>query len=435
MSSTTRGRTTRPTHASRARTSSRKTGSTRTGSSTAGSGSRRVSSGGTRRSGTAVRPEIQVVPAGPGAEAVVRASVGVLCLLGLVMVFSASSVSALAGGASSWTIVSRQALYMMLGVAAAVVAARIPLQVWRDRLAVPLMYVALALQLCLALDVGLRRLGLPGVPFAIDVKGATRWVGYGPLQGQPSDLLKLAMVLWLARLLDVRQRQIGSMELLRPVLVMTGFAAALVLAGDDLGTTLLLGVIVVVMLFLAGTPVAQVAALSAAGLLAAVAAITMGESFRLRRIVAFLSPEDHASDESWQMLQSQIGLATGGMWGNGPGNSRAKWGYLPEAHNDFILAVIGEELGLVGPLLVLGAFGVFILAGIRIAVSSPPGFGRNVAFGITTWIGVQALINIAVTVGALPTKGITLPFVSYGGSSLVMCLVAVGVLTSVARER
>lgn len=376
-----------------------------------------------------------MVSAGPGAEAVVRSSVGVLCLLGLVMVFSASSVSALAGGASSWTIVSRQALYMLLGVTAAVVAARIPLQVWRDRLAVPLMYVALALQLCLALDVGLRRLGLSGVPFAIDVKGATRWVGYGPFQGQPSDLLKLAMVLWLARLLDLRQRQIGSMELLRPVLVMTGFAAALVLSGDDLGTTLLLGVIVVVMLFLAGTPVAQVAALSAAGLLGAVAAITMGESFRLRRIVAFLSPEDHASDESWQMLQSQIGLATGGMWGNGPGNSRAKWGYLPEAHNDFILAVIGEELGLVGPLLVLGAFGVFILAGIRIAVSSPPGFGRNVAFGITTWIGVQALINIAVTVGALPTKGITLPFVSYGGSSLVMCLVAVGVLTSVARER
>ena len=159
------------------------------------------------------------------------------------------------------------------------------------------------------------------------------------------------------------------------------------------------------------------------------------EGFRLKRISAFLNPDEHLATEGWQLLQSQIGFASGGFWGNGPGNSRAKWGYLPEADTDFILAVIGEELGLIGSLVVLGAFVVFMLAGIRIAMRTRDRFGRLVAFGITTWIGVQALINIGVTVGTLPTKGITLPFVSYGGSSLMMCMLAVGVMMSVARAR
>jgi cell division protein FtsW len=376
-----------------------------------------------------------VLRSGPTAESLLLGSVGVLCLLGLVMVYSASSVASVQGGASSWTVVSRQALYMLMGLGLGVGASRVPVRVWRDRIAVPLMLVAVSLQLLLALDVVMRGIGAPGLPFAVTVNGATRWVGYGPFSGQPSDLLKLALILWLARLLDVRHREIGSPELLKPVVAVVGFMAALVMAGDDLGTTMLLGVIVLTMLFLAGAPVRQVGGLAAAGGALAVLAIFFLEGFRLQRISAFFSPEDHVATEGWQLLQSQIGFASGGLWGNGPGNSRAKWGYLPEADTDFILAVIGEELGLIGSLVVLGAFVAFMVAGTRIALRTRSEFGRLVAFGITAWIGVQALINIGVTVGTLPTKGITLPFVSYGGSSLMMCMLAVGVMVSVAHDR
>ena len=376
-----------------------------------------------------------MVRSGPSAAALLVGAAAVLCLLGLVMVYSASSVSSVQGGGASWAVVSRQALYMIVGAGLGVGASRIPVRVWRDRLAIPLMAVAAALQLLLALDVVLRSVGGPGLPFAITVNGATRWIGIGPFSGQPSDLLKLGLILWLARLLDVRHRQIGSVELLKPVVLVTAVLSGLVMAGDDLGTTLLLGVIVIVMLFLAGAPLGQVAALGAGGVTMAILSVLFLEGFRMQRISAFLSPDAHAATEGWQLLQSQIGFASGGLWGNGPGNSRAKWGYLPEAETDFIMAVIGEELGLVGSLVVLGAFVVFMGAGIRIALRTRTDFGRLVAFGITTWIGVQALINIGVTVGTLPTKGITLPLVSYGGSSLIMCMVATGLMVSVAHDR
>lgn len=384
---------------------------------------------------TSSRAEIEVVNDRPTVTNVLVGSVGVLCLLGLVMVYSASSVASVHAGASSWSVVLRQSGYMALGVALAVLAARIPLRVWRDRLTVPVLLVGAALQALLALDVLLRMLGIADLPYAMTVNGATRWIEIGPVSGQPSDIVKLGMVLWLARFLDQRHRQIGSRELLTPILVVVGTLAAFVMAGDDLGTTLLLGTVMLSMLFIAGVPLGQLAAIAGGGISLAVMSLFVLEGFRLRRIAAFLSPETHAATEGYQLLQSQVGLAAGGVFGNGPGNSRAKWGYLPEAHTDFILAVIGEELGLVGSLVVLAAFCCFMGAGIRVAVSATTRFGRSVAVGITTWIGVQALVNIGVTVGTLPTKGITLPFVSYGGSSLVMCLVAVGVLISVVRDR
>ncbi len=381
------------------------------------------------------RAEVEVVHDGPTVTNVLVGCVGVLCLLGLVMVYSASSVASVQGGGSSWAVVLRQAGFMAVGVALAVLAARVPLRVWRDRLAVPVLLLGAGLQGVLALDVLLRLLGIADLPVAVTVNGATRWLELGPISGQPSDLVKLGLVLWLARLLDQRHRQIGSPELLKPVLVVTGILSAFVMAGDDLGTTLLLGTVMLTMLFIAGAPLGQLAMIAGGGASLAVLSLFVLEGFRLRRIAAFFSPDDHVATEGYQLLQSQIGFASGGLFGNGPGNSRAKWGYLPEADTDFILAVIGEELGLIGSLVVLAAFCCFMAAGIRVAVSARTRFGRSVAVGVTTWIGVQALINIGVTVGTLPTKGITLPFVSYGGSSLVMCLVAVGLLVSVARDR
>jgi cell division protein FtsW len=416
---------------SAAQPASRRTGSS--SSNRAAPARRRTTSGSATRSTR--RAEVEVIRSGPNAESLLLGSVAVLCLLGLVMVYSASSVASVQDGGANWMKVIRQFAWMLIGLALALGATRLPARFWRDRVAGPLLVVAVFLQALLAADVLLRAIGASGLPFAVTAGGATRWIGIGPLSAQPSDLAKLAIVLWLARLLDVRRREIGSPELLKPVLCVTGLVAVLVMAGDDLGTTLLIGVVVITMLFLAGAPLRQVTAISAGGATLAFLAILSLEGFRLRRIAAFLQPEQHAATEGWQLLQSRIGFASGGLLGNGPGNSRAKWGYLPAADNDFILAVIGEELGLVGSLVVLGAFAVFMLAGIRLALRCRTRFSRLVAFGITTWIGVQALINIGVTVGTLPTKGITLPFVSYGGSSLMMCLFAVGVLVSVTRDR
>ncbi|MDQ2678560.1 MAG: putative lipid II flippase FtsW [Actinomycetota bacterium] len=429
-STTSRNSTTRNSTGRSSSTRARTTSTTPTAARTRSSSATR-----SRSSSASRRPEIEVVRGGPTAESMLVCSVGVLCLLGLVMVYSASSVASVQGGGPSWQVVTRQFMFMSAGLLLAVGAARIPLRVWRDRLSAPLLLVAIALQGLLALDVVMKAAGGPGIPFAISVNGATRWLGVGVMRGQPSDVAKLALILWLAKLLDVRSRDIGSPDLLKPVLAVTGLLGAFIMAGDDMGTTLLIGVIMLTMLFLAGAPVRHVGGIAAAGLATAVLALFALEGFRLQRISAFLSPDEHIATEGWQLLQSQIGFASGGLWGNGPGNSRAKWGYLPEADTDFILAVIGEELGLIGSLIVLGAFVVFMLAGIRIALRTDDRFGRLVAFGITTWIGVQALINIGVTVGTLPTKGITLPFVSYGGSSLMMCMLAVGVLMSVARAR
>lgn len=380
------------------------------------------------------RAEIEVIQRGPTAEQLLIGSVVVLCLLGLIMVYSASSVSSVQGGGASWAKVSRQFAWMVGGLVAGFTASRIPLAVWKDRLATPMLLLAVGLQGFLAFAALLEKIGGPDLPIAITVNGATRWIGYGPLRGQPSDLVKLALILWLAKFLDDRRRDIGSKELLYPILVVTGTLALFVMAGDDLGTTLLLGMIMLMMLTLAGAPLRQVGVIAASGGVLATLSIVLLEGFRLKRIGAFLHPEQHLNTTGYQVLQSQIGLASGGIFGSGPGNSRAKYGYLPEADTDFILAVIGEELGLIGSLVVLGAFLVFIFAGLRIGLRCKSRFGRLVAFGLTTWVGVQALINIGVTVGALPTKGITLPFVSYGGSSLMMCMLAVGVMSSVARE-
>ncbi len=388
----------------------------------------------TTRNRASRRADIQVIHRGPTAEQLLIGSVVVLCLLGLIMVYSASSVSSVQDGGASWTKVLRQFLWMVAGLGAGYGASRIPLSTWKNRLATPLIMLAACLQGFLFVAALVKKAGGSDLPFAITVNGATRWVGYGPLRGQPSDLVKIALILWLAKYLDDRRRRIGAWDALYPILVGTAVLAMFVMAGDDMGTTLLLGVIMLTMLTLAGTPLRQVGIIASVGGLLATIFLFLGEGFRLKRISAFMHPEQSRAEAGYQLLQSQIGLASGGLFGSGPGNSKAKYGYLPEADTDFILAVIGEELGLFGSLVVLAAFLLFMFAGVWIALRCRSRFGRLVAFGITTWVGIQALINIGVTVGALPTKGITLPFVSYGGSSLLMCMFAVGIMSSVARE-
>jgi cell division protein FtsW len=336
---------------------------------------------------------------------------------------------------NSWAIVARQFVWLVAGVGAAWGASRVSMQTWRERVAGPMLAVSVALLAYVAAGVMLPKVGLPHLPYVVNVNGATRWLGIGSFQIQPSELAKPALILWLARLLSDRRRNLGTFQGLKPVLLCSGVVAMLVMVGDDLGTTMLLGIIVLTMLYMAGSPVRTVLGIGGVLAAGAIGSLLFLQSFRVMRIMAFLQPEKHLSGAGYQLLQSQIGLASGGLFGTGPGLSKAKWGFLPEAHTDFILAVIGEELGLVGSVLVIGLFAAFMAAGCMIALRARTRFARLVAVGVTTWIGVQALINIGVTVGTLPTKGITLPFVSYGGSSLLMSMFGVGILLSVARER
>ena len=403
------------------------------GARTAGRGATRASGRGSG-SGASRRRDPVVVRRGPAPETVLVASVALLCGIGLLMVFSASQVLAVEQTGSSWSIVARQAAWMVVGVGALLLAARVPLEMYRDRVGPLLMVLAVAGLGWIALDLVAGRLG-GGLPLAASVNGASRWLVAGPVQFQPSELAKPALILWLARLLADRRRDLSTWAGLQPVLLAAFGVMGLVIIGDDLGTTMLLGIVLLVMLWMGGAPLRTVGSLLGVFLAAAAMVITLFQGFRAQRITAFLHPDDHTSAAGYQLLQSQIGLASGGLFGSGPGFSRAKWGFLPEAHTDFILAVIGEELGLVGSLFVIGLFVAFMWAGCTIAMWSRSLFGRLVAFGVTTWIGLQALINIGVTVGTMPTKGITLPFVSYGGSSLLMSLFGVGILLSVARAR
>jgi len=364
-------------------------------------------------------------PSRPPEQTVLISAVALLCGLSVVMVYSASSVYAQRTFGETWSIVVRHAAYVSIGVFAAWMAGRVPLRVWRDKLTTLLL---------LASFVGLALVQIPGMPLAPSVNGASRWLRLGPLGFQPSDLAKLALVLWLARLLAMNRKEIGSRDLLVRSLAVFLPLAALVLAGDDLGTTLLLALIYVTMLFLAGTPMGQVGTLGVALGGCGLMALLFLEGFRAQRVLAFLRPSEFSSGAAYQTLQSQIGFASGGFWGQGPGASKAKWGFLPEAHTDFILAVIGEELGLIGSVAIIGALVAVVASGIMIGVKCRDPFGRLVAFGISTWLGVQAVINVGVSVGALPTKGIPLPFVSYGGTAMVVALLGVGVLLSVSRS-
>jgi cell division protein FtsW len=358
-------------------------------------------------------------------ETVLISAVLLLCGFSVVMVYSASSVYSQREFGNTWSVVAKHSAYVAIGLAALWAASKIPLRAWRDKLT-PLLLVGAFL--------GLLIVQVPGMPFAPEVNGASRWIRVGPLGFQPSDLAKLALVLWLARLLTVHRREIGEFSLLKRALVVFVPLAGLVLLGDDLGTTMLLGVVFLAMWFICGAPLNQVGILG--GLMAGsgMLALLFLEGFRAQRVLAFLSPEDHAQGAGYQALQSQIGFASGGLWGQGAGASKGKWGFLPEAHTDFILAVIGEELGLIGSVAIIAALTAVVVAGIMIGVRSRDRFGRLVAFGISVWIGVQALVNVGVSVGALPTKGIPLPFVSFGGTAMVMSLLAVGVLLAVSRS-
>lgn len=348
--------------------------------------------------------------------------VTVLIVIGLIMVLSASSVESLRQYGSSWAIFERQVLWVILGVVALVLAARIDYRRWR-RFATPLLVVCLLLLLAVLVP----RLG-------VSSGGSSRWLGVGSLRMQPSELAKLGLVIFGADLLTRRANQMRSWKAtIRPLLLIVGLACLLVIKQPDLGTALILICIVMGLLFAAGTSFAAIGTLLGVSATAAVL-VALAEPYRRARLFSFFDPWAHASGSGYQVVQSLVGLGSGHMLGVGLGSSAAKWGFLPNAYTDFIFSVLGEELGLVGALLVVALFIALAVVGIRIAVRSSDRFGGLLAAGVTTWIVVQAVINIGGVAGMLPVTGVPLPFISFGGSSLVIMMAAVGMLLNVAAK-
>lgn len=345
-----------------------------------------------------------------------------LNLLGMVMVLSASSVTALDTYGSTWYIAMRQGLWLLAGVVMCILVMRVDYHRWR-RLAVPALAASVLLLLLVL---------VPGV--GMNVNGASRWLGYGPFSLQPSELAKLTVLLFVADLLARRAAWMHDLQLtLVPVTVVFGGVAALLMLQPNLGTTLVLGSIVLAALYVAGTPILPLGALGVVGGLMA-AGLALAAPYRRERVLAFLDPWKDYQDTGYQNIQSLVGIASGGITGTGLGQSRAKWGFLPYAHTDFIFAIIGEELGLIGALIVVALFVALCILGARAAVLAPDRFGMLIAAGVTVWFGVQAFVNIGAVIGILPITGVPLPFVSYGGSSLVFSMVAAGLLLNVARQ-
>jgi cell division protein FtsW len=265
------------------------------------------------------------------------------------------------------------------------------------------------------------------------VNGARRWLQVGPAVFQPSELAKLALLVFAAAYLSRRPAPRTLGELIKPLGLVTGIVSALLLAQPDLGTAITIAVMIGGVLVVSGVPGRLL--LTAGGLCTTlVLAAAWFEPYRRARLLSFLNPWDDAQGAGYQPVQAMIALASGGIFGEGLGQSVQKVNYLPEAHTDMIFAIIGEELGLVGATALIAAYAAFAYAGFRVALACRDPFGKRLAAGITTLVCGQALINLAAVMGAAPLTGITLPFVSYGGSSLVVGLVAVGILLNIAGD-
>jgi len=341
-----------------------------------------------------------------------------LTAFGLVMVYSATSASAALGHANPAGYLERQGVYALIGIALMVFAARSD---YRKLRTIAPGLVLSALVLCLAvLAVGER------------INGARRWIGVGPAAFQPSELAKLAVVVWCAAYLARKPPPRTLKDIARPIGLLVGVFSLLILVEPDLGTVITIVVMVGAMLLVAGTPLPTLG--SAYAIVIGLAAIASWASpYRRARLLVFLDPWKDPTNNGLQNVQALISMGSGGVFGRGLGQGVLKTRYLPEAHTDMIFAVIGEELGLVGASLVMVAYCALAYAGLRLAITCRDPFGKRLAAGITALITGQAAINLAAVLGLAPLTGIPLPFVSYGGSSLVVALLSVGILLNIAR--
>lgn len=344
-----------------------------------------------------------------------------LALFGVVMVYSASADLAFAENGTQYHYVKRQAMWTVAGLLAMMAAMHFDYGWLRDRRVVA-GFLAGTVVLLIAV-------------FAFPrINGAHRWIRFGGFSLQPSELSKLALVIFLARFLERRAGEEHALwKTFVPCVLMTGLLILLVAAEPDLGTAMMLGIICVTMLFAAGARLLYLGAVGAVGAVGIVLMIVLFP-WRLGRVTAFLDPWADAQGTGFQVVQSLISVGSGGTNGLGFAQGRQKMLFLPFAHSDFIFAVIGEELGLLGALTVVSVFGLFLWRGVRAARRAPDRFGMLLGLGIVIGIVAQALFNISVVLSLVPTKGIPLPFISYGGSSMMLTLVSVGVLLNISQQ-
>ncbi|NDG68667.1 MAG: putative lipid II flippase FtsW [Actinobacteria bacterium] len=353
-------------------------------------------------------------------------SVVALSSLGLVMVLSASSVKSLRESGNSFSFVLRQALFLILAAGLAWVAMKLRYELWK-----PIAQVSLILSCALLV---LPQIGGIGKT----VGGNTNWIGIGSFTLQPSEFAKLGLILWCALRLRIHDEKASQGIASNPAtLVVPGFmlVMALILLGRDLGTAVLVTGIVAGILFISGLAF-RVFGLLAGGAGLLFAAFILPNANRMNRFSAFFDPfaEQNYQGVGWQQAHSIMGLASGGAVGTGLGSSKQKWGSLPEVHTDFIFAVIGEELGLLGTLATLGLFAILILGIFKVAINAQNSFDRYICAGIGCWISLQVLLNIGTVISLIPVVGVTLPLISYGGSSLLATFIALGYVLGVLRR-
>ena len=381
-----------------------------------------VAAVGTPRKPAAKRPPTVDPAVDDTGWVLLAAIVAMLCTIGLMMVLSASSVEALRSYGGAWVFFTRQIMWVAIGSAVLAGAALVDYHRWRR--VVPFLLGGSFVLLVLVL--------VPGV--GITAGGSSRWLGTDSFRIQPSELAKLAVLLFGADLLARRVDLVSEWRsVMRPLLLTTGLIAGLVLVQPDMGTTLLMFFIVFVLMFVGGVRLLPMATLGVVGFVVSVI-LAKVEGYRWERVSSFRDPFGDFENTGYQVAQSLVALGTGNVSGVGLGASRAKWGFLPNAHTDFIFAILGEELGLIGTFGVVALFVAFAVVGIRIALRAPDRLGALLAAGVTAWVCGQAVVNMGAVTSLLPVTGVPLPFVSFGGSSLVVTMAATGILLNVARQ-
>lgn len=366
-----------------------------------------------------------------------------LLTIGIVMVYSSSAAiaaretmsqeldrsrnvdptDAMQFSAHSSRYLKRQTVWAFISVIALLIAYQIDYEKYR-RYAPYLLLISF---------VALLAVFLPGI--GLERKGAHRWIGYGPLQVQSSELAKLALIVFMAKKLydcQTRQEVRSFRAAFFPALVVLGAFLLVIVLEPDLGAALVIGCVVFVMWYVGGMRGVHLLSLGVAALPCIILAI-IAEPYRVKRIAAFLNPESDIRGRGWHLWQSLITVGSGGLWGRGLGCGPQKYLFLSEAHTDFIFAVICEELGLIGGMCIVALYAFFIIQGIRVALRAPDLYGSLLATGITAMVGIQAYINMAVVTGLVPTKGLTLPLISYGGSSLLVNMIGIGILMNISQ--
>ena len=343
--------------------------------------------------------------------------------IGIVMVYSASSAVALKKYGSDYLFLKKQAIFAFVGIVALAACRHFPYKWYR-----PLSYPLLAVAILFLIAIQFTDLGF-------SAGGSARWLKMGKLTFQPSEFARFALVVFLAYSLDKKGEKIKAFSIgFVPHIFVFGVFAVFIFQQPDFGSVVILGILTWLMMFVGGVPCKYLFT-SLIALLPVAAYYLVTAEYRVKRLLSYLNPWEYPADEGYQIVHSLMAFGTGGLWGTGIGKGFQKLFYLPEPHTDFIFSIIGEEFGLFGVLIIIGLYGLILVKGIQIARNAPDTFGSLMAFGLTSALGLQVCINMGVALGLLPTKGLTLPFLSYGGTSLLLNMASIGILMNISAAR